>query len=297
MTDPKLSKFKDEYMNIPIPHELPSTVHKSIQKGERIRMRKNRLIKWAGAAAAMVLIFTATLNLSPAAVQALSDVPIIKNIVSVLTIREYNLDEDNYNANLKVPAVKGLNNQELASSLNDKYLAENKKLYQEFVKDIEEMKANGSGGHMGVDSGYVVKTDNEQILSIGRWVVNTAGSSSTTMKYDTIDKEREVLITLPSLFRDGNYVNVISQNIEQQMRQQMKADPNKMYWVSGTDEEQYFEPFKKIAKNQNFYINNKGKLVISFDKYEVAPGYMGVVEFVIPTDTIAKLLVSNEYIK
>ncbi|MDU5177028.1 RsiV family protein, partial [Clostridium sp.] len=41
----------------------------------------------------------------------------------------------------------------------------------------------------------------------------------------------------------------------------------------------------------------EGKLVISFDKYEVAPGYMGVVEFVIPTEILSDSLVSNEYIK
>ena len=42
----------------------------------------------------------------------------------------------------------------------------------------------------------------------------------------------------------------------------------------------------KIDKNQNFYINNNGEIVISFDEYEVAPGYMGVVEFTIPNSVI-----------
>jgi hypothetical protein len=46
----------------------------------------------------------------------------------------------------------------------------------------------------------------------------------------------------------------------------------------------------------NFYINEDGKLVISFNEYDVAPGFMGVVEFVIPTDLIKDLLVSDYYI-
>ncbi len=49
--------------------------------------------------------------------------------------------------------------------------------------------------------------------------------------------------------------------------------------------------------NQNFYINKEGKFVISFDEYEVAPGYMGVQEFIIPTEIISNILVSDEYIK
>ncbi|ETJ29897.1 YrhM, partial [human gut metagenome] len=98
--------------------------------------------------------------------------------------------------------------------------------------DMEDMKSNGDG-HLGVSSGYVVKTDNDKLLSIGRYVVNTVGSSSTTMKYDTIDKDSEILITLPSLFKNDSYVNIISENIKKQMIEQNKADENKFYWVEG----------------------------------------------------------------
>ena len=55
--------------------------------------------------------------------------------------------------------------------------------------------------------------------------------------------------------------------------------------------------FRSIAKDQNFYINQDGKLVISFNEYDVAPGYMGVAQFTIPTEVIQDLLVSNEYVQ
>ncbi len=48
--------------------------------------------------------------------------------------------------------------------------------------------------------------------------------------------------------------------------------------------------------DQNFYITQQGKLVIVFDEYEVAPGFMGIVEFEILTALLADVLVSNEYI-
>ena len=44
--------------------------------------------------------------------------------------------------------------------------------------------------------------------------------------------------------------------------------------------------FNKIKDNQNFYINNKGVLVICFDKYEVAAGAQGSPEFEIPSKII-----------
>jgi len=117
------------------------------------------------------------------------------------------------------------------------------------------------------------------------------------MKYDTIDKKKEILITLPSLFKDDRYVNIISENIKKQMIEQHNADSNKFYWVAGIEQKATMELFEKISKEQNFYINKENKLVISFNKYEVAPGYMGVVEFVIPTEVISDILVGNDYIK
>ena len=39
-----------------------------------------------------------------------------------------------------------------------------------------------------------------------------------------------------------------------------------------------------------FYFNKENDLVIPFDKYEVAPGYMGTSEFVVDKDLIMKFL-------
>ncbi|WP_236124819.1 RsiV family protein [Clostridioides sp. ES-S-0054-01] len=47
--------------------------------------------------------------------------------------------------------------------------------------------------------------------------------------------------------------------------------------------------FESIDKYQDFYFNKNGNLVISFDEYEVASGYMGAVEFVIPNKVIENL--------
>ena len=45
------------------------------------------------------------------------------------------------------------------------------------------------------------------------------------------------------------------------------------------------ENFRQIAENQDFYVNTDGHVVICFNEYEVAPGYMGCVEFVL-ADTV-----------
>lgn len=300
MTNNSLDQLKKDYMNIPIPKELDLIIKNSFIENE-IRNVTNNRFKRAGILAASVvaaaIVLTICVNTSPIFAETLSKVPVVGNIVKVLTFKEYSVNEDTYKAEIKVPAIQGMENKKLQNSLNEKYLEENKQLYEEFIKEIEDLKAAG-GGHLGVDTGYQIKTDNERILSIGRYVVNTVGSSSTIFKYDTIDKQKQILITLPSLFKDDSYIEIISQNIKEQMLQQMKSDEGKIYWVEGASTEMPDTVFfTKMAGNQSFYITNSGKLVISFNKYEVAPGYMGTPEFEISTEIITDILAGNEYIK
>ncbi len=294
--DKKLRDLEKQYMEVPIPKELDFVVEKALKQGRK--KKKNRIPQWLLGSAAAAMLFTASLNVSPAMAKTLSDIPVVGSVVKVLTWTEYEVTEDNYDANIKVPSIENLDNQDLANTLNEKYRAEGKALYDQFIAEVGDLKANG-GGYLGVDSGFEIKTDNEQILSIGRYVVNTVASSSTVMEYDTIDKENEILITLPMLFKDQQYIKTISENIKEQMRAQIaESNQEKVYWVKGAGlaDEDLMEEFTTIKPDQSFYISDQGKLVISFDKYEVAPGYMGVVEFEIPTDVLQEDLVSMKYI-
>ena len=289
-----MNKFRNEYENIEIPDELEFLVRTTIKEQEKKMKRKNIINKSVIAAAVAGVVFVGSINLSSEISYALSEVPVLGSIVRVLTFKTFELKDNNFDAQLKTPAIEGLDSK-LEAMLNQKYLDENQKLYDDFMKEIDELKkADMDEAHMGIASGYEVKTDTDKLLVIGRYVVNTAGSSSTTIKYDTIDKQNKLLITLPSLFKDEAYIDIISENIKAQMKEQMK-DENNVYWLE--DEMMGDENFSKIDKNQSFYITKDNQLVIAFDKYEVAPGYMGNPEFIIPSELLKDALVSEEYIK
>ena len=298
MGNQKLDQLKKEYMDTPIPQELDFLVRKTLKENGVYSIPNKKAFRRLGAIAASIAIvfgiFIVEINSSPAFAKSMSEVPVVGNLVKVLTFREYTVKDKECDAEIKVPQVQGLKDKKLENSINEKYLKEGKELYQGFTADMEELKKNG-GGHMGISSGYEVKTDTDRILSIGRYTVNTVGSSSTQMKYDTIDKKKQVLLTLPSLFKDDQYIKVISDNIKKQMKEQMKKDKDVTYWVDDPDMDPDGQ-IGQIKKDQSFYISKDGKLIISFDKYDVAPGYMGVVEFTIPTDVLSNILVGNEYI-
>ena len=71
------------------------------------------------------------------------------------------------------------------------------------------------------------------------------------------------------------------------MEIEMKNDSDVVYWL---DDSIIGKDIVSVNKNHNFYFNKKGKLVIPFDEYEVAPGSMGCPEFVIDNKIIKEIL-------
>ena len=287
----KLKKLHTQYKDIPIPQELEMMIEKNLQRPPKKRNRKLPLLLTSVAAAA--ILFTVGLNTNPAMAKNLADVPVIGQVVKVLTFTEYEMVKDEYTVDIQVPQISGSSAD--IEALNEKYAQEGKLLYEQFKTDIEEMEA----GNLAVNSGYVIKTDTDEILSFGRYVEVIVASSSSVMQYTTIDKQAETAITLPSLFKDDRYVEIISRYLEDEMRRKMiETKGDEMYWVGGTEwHDESFGVFEGISPEQNFYITKAGKLVISFDEYEVAPGFMGLVTFEIPTELLQDVLVSNKYIK
>lgn len=288
----KMNKLKKDYESIEIPVELEDVVSKAIKQAKPKRRKRTGFRNWTIGTAAAAAIFIGSINVSPSFAQAMGKVPVLGSIVEVLTVHQITFEDKTYQADVSTPNISGLADKDLQAALNEKYLKENKMLYKQFELEMKEIEEAG-GGHLGMDVGYEVKTDNDRILSIGRYQVNTVGSSSTTMQYDTIDKVDNILITLPSLFKDEQYISEISSYIADEIERQMAADENISYFT----EEDFGEGFTSIDANQSFYISDAGKLIISFDKYEIAPGYMGVVTFEIPTEVMKDLLVSDVYIK
>ncbi|WP_040285210.1 RsiV family protein [Sporosarcina koreensis] len=288
----QIKTLKKEYDDIEIPAELDEIVRQSIRKAAGEKKNRSFVKRYVLSSAAAAALFVGSINASPALANSLVKIPVLGPFVEVLTVQTLTMDEETYQANLETPAISGLENEGLQSALNDKYIEENKELFKQFKEDVGDMEEAGSG-HLGIDTGYEVKTDTAQLLSIARYEVITAGSSSVVMQYDTIDKQNNILITLPSLFKDDSYMAVINSYIQDEMKRQMARDGNTVYF--STEEEGL--AFSSIQPDQSFYITADHKLVISFDEYEIAPGYMGVVTFEIPSDILSDVLVGDTYIR
>lgn len=277
----KLEKLKDNYNNIPIPYELDDIVNSAIQKNND----KNKINRYKkiSIVAASIFLFVFSVNVSPSFANTLEKVPILGQLIKVIRLSNYSVNENGFDISIDVPNIVGLENKELENKINEELEKEAKSIYNEYLKEMEELKKENIEGHSLVKSWYEIKTDNENILSLIVYYHYAQGSSYTERKCYNIDKKNQTAITLKSMFKDIDYVKIISDNIKEQMKEEMKNDSNKVYWI---DSEMPDMDFKEIKPDQQFYINDNNDIVICFDKYEVAPGYMGTVEFVIPKEIL-----------
>ena len=238
-------------------------------------------------AASFLIVSIITLNLSPTLAVAASDIPVLGPIIKVVTLGRFVKEEEgNYEADVAVPEISGLNNKELEDKLNSEFRDDAEKLFNEFNSDIEEMKKNDPDAeiHKSLIHDYEILTDNDKYLVVDVVTFTAAASSDTSHKLYTIRKSDSSIVTLAELFDSGvDYQSIISEYLLKEMGRR-NDEEDAAYFIDG---DEFVEGFKEIKPDQNFYIDKDNNLIISFDKYEVAAGYMGDQEFLIPESVIS----------
>ena len=72
-----------------------------------------------------------------------------------------------------------------------------------------------------------------------------------------------------------NYIDIVNRSVKEQIARRMAEDDD-LFYFSEEDGAGYFVT---ILPSQDFFINEKGHVVVVFPKYAIAPGYMGIQEF------------------
>lgn len=284
----------DKYIKSKISEEetdIPDSVKTRIEQTladlpeSKSKIKQIRILPRIAAAAACFIFITLFLlpNVSIAYAQALEQVPVIGNIVRVVTIRNYFYSDDRHEIDIDVPKVDG-ENSDAADYINKNVSELTTALVNQFYKDLEITDNNGYGS-IHVD--YEVITNTDRLFTLKLSVSETAASSNNYFEFYHIDKEQGKIIELGDLFNTDKFSDTLVVEIKKQMQQQMDADETVKYWINDGE---ISEEFAAVGVDHNFYWNDDGALVIVFDQYEVAPGSMGTPEFVIEKDVIRDIL-------
>ena len=214
----------------------------------------------------------------------MENIPVISSIIEVVTIRNYTYSDDNYTLDIDVPHVTGQNGG--AESFINKDIDEMTKLISDcFYKDIE--LADGKG-HGTVLVDYEVVTNTDKWFTLKLRVCETYGSGNTYYKYYHIDKNKGCIVELSDLAVDDSFYSKLKAEVQRQMKVEMNEDKDIKYWL---EDDPFGVYYLEPGENSNFYWNDDGDLVIVFNKYDAAPGFMGTPEFTVKKSVLGDSLV------
>lgn len=277
------NKIEETLLALPEDDTSPAwTEHSSVTN------RFRRFSKAASLAACILFLFLVLLpNMSTVYAEAFEDIPIISDIVRIVTIRNYFYADDRHNMDVHIPQIDGTA-REATDYINKDVEELTQILVEQFRKELEEDKGQA---YFSLHIDYNVITNTDSWFTLKVEFFESAGSSNTYYKYYHIDKQNGKIVTLGDLACKDQFYSVLEAQIKEQMIEQMHTDPALIYWI---DESPFGQNPIHLEAEHNFYWNSQGDLVIPFDKYEVAPGSMGTPEFTIPKENILDYL-SPEY--
>ena len=294
-----LKDAKDIYEHIVVPEELDIRLRNALENAPVPQRKTTNIIKfarWAAtAAAALFLCFTVGLNTSESFAMGMSELPFIGTIAEVLTIRSYEVTEDTTTTKVSIPEVQVETTAKEVKNVITDVNAEIQDTIDEFTVrkqgEIEEYKEAffKTGGteeewserSIDINVDYEIKHQSETTLSfmLDAWI--SWFNVEEERHFYNIDLVTGKELTLIDLLGEDAYTYA-ADCVLQQMNALIEEDPDTyVFWGVNDDDEMGME-FIGVNESTPFYINEAGNVVISYDKYEVGPGYMGIQEFEIP---------------
>jgi hypothetical protein len=272
---------------------VPDCVHQRVedvlsslpeQREEKIPYGIPTWIRRAGALAAALLFVTLIVlpNVSEVCADTLGKVPVIGNLVRVLTVRSYFLDADGYELEAEIPAVDepGFG----AGQVNDDVSGLTARLVEEFC---EEVKIHGTDGHGSLNITYDTVLNTERWFTLRLSVSETSGGSALTFYYYHIDRKTGKQVKLGDLFDKAGWETVLETALIEKMQAEEMADSSLVYWYASDDTG--YEGLQ-LTGDHDYLVTDDGNLIISFDEYEIASGYMGTPYFTVETEVFEEYL-------
>lgn len=243
---------------------------------------RRMLTRLSASAAAVVLVFSLSVNLSPAFADAVRDVPVLGSIAEVVTLKNYFEQKDNVSYSVRQPAVADdqgqvqddVVNQQIQQAI-DTYLADAQQRIEEYK---EAYLATGGteeeflSRNIQVQVDYQVFSQTEDTLSFALYMDENWVNSYGIVKYYNLDLQTGQPLTLQDLLGD-DWQSMVNEEIAAQIQQQEQEGVP--YLIDEST-------FSGVTDQTKFYINDQHQIVIVFDKYEIAPGSSGRPEFVLP---------------
>ena len=286
-----LKKAKQTYNSIEIPQELGYVVNRAVHEN-KVHKRESMRTWLKGATATLATtfaLFVILLNTNESFAKAMEDVPIIGSIAEVFTVREYKEESEVELIDAKIPAIRNTGNTDLENRINYEISSKINEVLEEAKQRAEEYKnaVLATGGTMEdfiptqINIDYEITYQDEKLISFVITKSESFASAYQEQYFYNIDIENGKELNLKDVL-GSNYKEIVDAEVNKQIAERKAQDEeNNLYF---TPEEGGFSGIEN--EYQDFFINEDKKVTIVFQKYEIAPGAMGIQNFVIPNEII-----------
>ncbi len=288
----RLENMKERYDAVVIPAELNDRIQQEITRSRRQQAEKKaasrrhtfrKMIRgMAAAAAAAGILFTTALNTSPVFAKEAAQLPVIGGVARILTFRSYETEKDDIAVSVEIPTIEMIaaDTGITVDGINQEILERCEQYARDALLRAEEYRTAflETGGtpdewaehNIKITVGYEIRQQSNDYLSfVVRGTENWTNAYSES-KYYNLDLNTGRPVTLQDLL-GSDYVELADKSIWEQIARRQNAGE-----VFFTAEE---GGFTGISEYVRFYINRDNRPVIVFEKYEIAPGSSGEVEF------------------
>ena len=271
----------------------------------RKKIKKFPIRYFSSAIAACFCLLFLLPNLSKETAYALQSIPGIGSYFQLITFRKYSFEDGNHKAEVVVPKLEQgseeseiRNNGETGNKANASQGKEAgsvaakesekansaqainydiEKKTDELIAAFKQEIQSSEYKNLSVSSQVILDSDNYYVLALS--ALQQEGDSFTQNHYYTMDKLSGKLLQLSDLFPEGkDYQKLLSEEVISQMKAHNQKGDYPYFIQDGEDD----QGFTEVKKDQSFYINGEGKLVLVFPQGEVAPMARGEQQFVMP---------------
>ncbi len=276
-----LKRARQRYQSSEVPPELSFAVASALREGERRRARRHAIRRSLGGGLAACACFCLLVNGSPAFAAALSEVPVLGELARIVTVENYQINDRDHLIDVRLPAITDTGDTDLEQRVN----TEIRKRIDQVLDEAEERAREAreafveTGGReedfmpIIIDVDYEVKCSTEHYLSFVITKTETLASAYTEYYLYNLDLTTGTELTLADL---------LGPDWREQCNEAVRAGIAQSELEGGV----FFAPgeggFETVSDDQKFFLNADGEVVLLFEKYEIAPGYMGAQEFAVP---------------
>lgn len=185
-------------------------------------------------------------------------------------LKEKHYETEGTIVTVKIPHVVNVKDDKVKKVIN-KLITQ---AIDDFTNEFKEFDKEPNTEHKLIaDITFQNYYSDDKIISFSINTTQIMADSYLQKKFYTVDLKTGEVYNIEH-FLGSDYQNIVKKSVQQQIAENKEKYPNLMYFDEAVNN-------LKITNEQPFYINKDNQVVVVFNQFEIAPGYMSLPEFII----------------